>query len=198
MRFLVISAHPDKASYCACLRDTVIDSLSKSGNLVDSLNLYEERFDPVMPLEEWRAYTSETAVSSDVRSHVDRLQRAQGLVFVFPTWYYGMPAVLKGYLDRIWLPGVAFRIDEGRPKPMLDHIARFGVVTTYGASRLINQILIGDPNKRVFMRGLSRLTSKSVRKLWLAQYGLDYITDEARGRFVSKVAASMLRFGSKD
>jgi hypothetical protein len=114
---------------------------------------------------------------------------------VFPAWYYGMPAILKGYLDRVWLPGVAFEIVGGRPRPLLGHIDRFGVVTTYGASRWINDVVVGDPNRKVFMRGLSRLVSRSSRKLWLAQYGMDSIGPEKRALFLRKVETSIGRFG---
>jgi hypothetical protein len=84
----------------------------------------------------------------------------------------------------------------GRPRPLLGHIERFGVVTTYGASRWINDTVVGEPNRKVFMCGLSRLVSRSSRKLWLAQYGMDFIGPEKRAMFLRKVETRMGRFGA--
>jgi putative NADPH-quinone reductase len=195
VRFLVISAHPDAKSFHGALRECVVRSLSRNGHQVDDCDLYRESFQPALTREEMRAYGHARARHAGVEAHVRRLRQAQGIVFVFPAWYYGMPAILKGYLDRVWLPGVAFEIVGGRPRPLLGHIDRFGVVTTYGASRWINDVVVGDPNRRVFMRGLSRLVSRSSRKLWLAQYGMDSIGPEKRALFLRKVERSIGRFG---
>ena len=97
-----------------------------------------------------------------------------------------MPAILKGYIDRVWLPGVAFTLDGGRTRPLLHNIVRFAVVTTYGSPWWLNK-LIGDPCRSALMRGIRLLYAPSARTLWLAQYGMDDITAETRARFLKKV-----------
>ena len=99
-----------------------------------------------------------------------------------------MPAILKGYLDRVWVPGVAFAIVNGRAKPLLQHISRFAVVTTYGSPWWLNKLIIGDPNRRAFMRGIRPLVSPTAKTLWLAQHGMDYIYSETRERFLTAVS----------
>ena len=90
-----------------------------------------------------------------------------------------MPAILKGYIDRVLVPGVAFKLQDGRTRPLLHKITRFGVVTTYGSPWWLNK-LIGDPCRSTFMRGIRMLCPSSARTLWLAQYGMDDITADAR------------------
>src|SRR5205085_5112672 len=123
-RFLVIYAHPVPDSYVGALRRCVTQALTQAGHEVDDCDLYAEAFDPVMSREERAVYHDVTRNRPADDTHVSRLLRAEGLVFVFPTWWYGIPAILKGYLDRVWLPGVAFEVDNGRTRPLLRHITR--------------------------------------------------------------------------
>ena len=114
-------------------------------------------------------------------------------MFVFPTWWYGMPAMLKGYIDRVWVPGVAFEAPAaaGRCRSC-SNIMRFGVVTTYGSPWWLNK-LIGDPCRSALMRGIRLLCAERAHTLWLAQYGMDDITADARERFLAQGRATDAR-----
>ena len=191
MRFLVLYAHPNPESFAAALHGCVVETLREAGHEIDDCDLYAEGFQPVLSLAERRKYNDESASHPEVEDHIARLKAAHGIVFVFPAWWYGMPAILKGYLDRVWLPGVSFKMVNGKPVSLVHHLERFAAVTTYGAPRSINEVLVGDPNRRALMRGLGRLASKSARKLWLAQYGMDTLGAEARARFLTQVKTRM-------
>jgi putative NADPH-quinone reductase len=194
VRYLVLYAHPNPGSYAAALHRSVVQTLKERGHEVDDCDLYTENFQPVLSLEERRKYNDEGAPHPEVERHIQRLMEAQGLFFVFPTWWHGMPAILKGYLDRVWLPGVAFHMEKGKPVSRVRHIERFGVVTTYGAPRSINAVMMGDPGKRVMMTAIGTLVSKTARKLWLAQYGMDSVGDDARARFLTLVQTRVRDF----
>jgi putative NADPH-quinone reductase len=188
MRFLVLFAHPDPASFDAALHRCTVDALRGNGHEVDDCDLYAEGFQPVLSLEERHKYNDEGAPHPEVAAHVERLRAAQGLAFVYPTWYFGMPAILKGYLDRVWLPGIAFTMVDGKPRSKLHHIVRFAAVTTYGAPRRINVALVGDPNRRAVMRGVAQHAHPRAKKLFLAQYAMDSIGEAERSRFLALVA----------
>jgi len=188
MRFLILFAHPDQGSFDAALHRRVIDVLRGNGHEIDDCDLYAEGFQPVLALEERRKYNDEKAPHAEVAAHIERLQEAQGLIFVFPTWFYGMPAILKGYLDRVWLPGIAFTMVKGKPRSKLHHIERFAAVTTYGSPRSIMEGIVGDPNRRTLMRGIGNLVHPRSKKLFLAQYAMDSIGDGERARFLALVA----------
>jgi NAD(P)H dehydrogenase (quinone) len=100
-----------------------------------------------------------------------------------------MPAVLKGYFDRVWAPGIAFEHNRagGSIRPLLTHIKVFGVVTTYGSPWWIVRLVAGDPGRKVLMRGLKPMCGRRVRSFFLAQYDLDRATLEARTAFIARV-----------
>lgn len=194
MRYLVLYAHPVGDSFQSGLHRKVLEALADAGHDVDDCDLYAEGFQPLLTEQERRTYHDTGANRSAVSQDIERLLRAEGVVFVFPTWWYGMPAMLKGYIDRVWVPGVAFEVVDGRTKASLQHIVRYAVVTTYGSPWWLNRFVFGDPSRRVFMRCIRHLVSRRAKTLWLAQYGLDYIDADTRRRFLEKVGRRLRTF----
>ena len=190
MRVLVVYAHPVENSFQAALHRRVVTTLIDAGHDVDDCDLYAEGFQPVLSRQERRVYHDADANRGFARSDIERLLGCQGLVLVFPAWWFGMPAILKGYFDRVWLPGVAFALAGGRARPLLHEIGRFAVVTTYGSPWWLIK-LMGDPSRRVLMRGIRRLLSPSVRTLWLAKYNMDFADQTSCNRFLTKVEQRM-------
>jgi NAD(P)H dehydrogenase (quinone) len=187
VRFLVLYAHPDADSFDSAAHQAVVQSLNLAGHEVDDCDLYAEAFQPVLSREEHRVYLDPARNQANVAREVERLRNCEGLVFVFPTWSHGMPAILKGYIDRVWLPGVAFTVADGATRPNLQHVKRFAVVTTYGASWWLHTFVFGNPNKKALMRGLRSLAAPGARTLWLAQYAMDRADDAQRSRFLAEV-----------
>jgi NAD(P)H dehydrogenase (quinone) len=190
VRFLVVYAHPVEESFQSALHRLVVKALTEAGHEVDDCDLYAEGFQPVLSREERRVYHDAGANRRFAPGEIGRLLRCQGLVLVFPAWWFGMPAILKGWFDRVWLPGVAFDLRDGRTRPLLRHIARFSVVTTYGSPWWVIK-LMGDPNRRVLMRGMRPHLSRSARVLWLAKYNMDFADEAARNRFLKRVEQKM-------
>ena len=188
MRVLVIFAHPLGDSYAATLRDTVVAALEAGGHTVDLCNLYQEDFDPILSAQEWRDYENTSENTRAVSRQVERFRQAEGFFFVFPSWWYGTPAILKGYFDRVWLPGVAFEFGPQAIRPLLMSIRMFGVVTTTGAPEWFTRIYMGNPSRKVLMRGLARLVvAPRAERFWLALYGMENATDAKRTVFVEQV-----------
>jgi NAD(P)H dehydrogenase (quinone) len=193
MRFLVIYAHPVEDSFASALHRCVLRGLAEAGHEIDDCDLYREGFEPALSRQERIVYHDVTANRGSVPDHIARLKKCEGMVLVFPTWWYGMPAILKGYIDRVWLPGVAFELDKGRTKPLLHNIVKFAAVTTYGSPWWLNK-LMDDPSRSVFMRGIRHLFARNVRMLWLAQYGMDSIDAAQREQFLRKVERRLKAF----
>ena len=107
MRILVVFAHPLETSFVSALHARVVETLRKGGHAVDDLDLHAEKFDPVMSREQMRAYVDTKANTREVEAYVQRLRRAEALALVFPVWFDGLPAIIQGYFQRIFLPGVA-------------------------------------------------------------------------------------------
>ena len=190
-RVLVLYAHPLGDSFAAALHGTVCDTLAARGWEVDDCDLYAEGFDPVLSAEERRAYHDTDRNAAAVADHVARLRAAQALVLCFPVWNFGYPAILKGYFDRVFLPGVSFRLEGGQVVPALTHIRRLAAVTTYGGSRA-RAVFAGDPPRHVVKRALWHVTRPD-RLRYLALYDMNRATDARRRAFVQQVRREMER-----
>ena len=195
MRILVVYCHPVPESFGAALRDTVMKALAESGNETKLIDLYAEGFDPVMGCDERRVYNDMQKDQHPLPAHAEQLAWAEGLVFVYPTWWYGLPAMLKGWLDRVWTPEITFAMapETKRIRPLMTHIRKLGVVTTCGAPRWWSYV-VGHPGKRTLLRGMRALFAKRCKTLFLAHYLMDVSTPQSRADFLALVDRRIRRF----
>ena len=195
MRALVVYCHPKETSFTAAVRDVVLDRLAAAGAEVRLRNLYAEGFDPTLTARDLDIYEDEAVNGAAVAGEIADLRWCDTLIFVYPTWWYGLPAVLKGWLDRVLVPGVAFLLPEpgGTIKPGLTHIRRLGVFTTCGASWWLTT-LVGAPGRRTIQRGIGVLCAKGHRRVFAAHYLMDSSTNASRKAHLAKVARKMDRF----
>lgn len=153
MQALVVLAHPLSDSLCAHLAHQAIDALRASGATVDILDLYAEQFQPALTEAERRLHYLTPEPGPDIAALQQRLAAAEVLVLVFPTWWFSMPAILKGWFDRVWAPKFAF--EHGTPiKPLLTGLKSCLVVTTLGSPWWIDRVVMRQPLRRVLKTGL--------------------------------------------
>ncbi|MGR3484138.1 MAG: NAD(P)H-dependent oxidoreductase [Paracoccaceae bacterium] len=190
-RALVVHCHPSPNGFGAAVRDTVLERLAAQGVETRLHDLYADGFDPVLSRAEWEGYLDAPANRAPVEGYVRDLEWCDTLIFVYPTWWYGLPAMLKGWLDRVLLPDVAFVMPKGEGdniKPGLTHIERLGVFTTCGASRLLTAV-IGAPGRRTLTRGVGFICKPRVRRAFAAHHLMDSATPEGLTKHLAKVAA---------
>ncbi|MPL60719.1 hypothetical protein SDC9_06280 [bioreactor metagenome] len=195
MRALVVYCHPRADSFNAAVRDVVLEKLAAAGAETRLIDLYAEGFDPVMSGPENAAYLDLTIGTAHMEPHVAAIRWCDTLIFVYPTWWYGLPAMLKGWLDRVLLPDVAFLMPEdenGTIRPGLRHITGLGVFTTGGASRLLT-FFVGAPGRRTLLRGLGLLCKPGRRTAFAMHYLMDSSTPKTRARHLQRVARQMDR-----
>ncbi|MDP2119443.1 MAG: NAD(P)H-dependent oxidoreductase [Hoeflea sp.] len=194
MRILLVYCHPVPESFCAAVRDAAIRGLTRAGHEIDLLDLYAEGFDPVMPADERRRYNEMKLADHPFPDHARRLKAAEGLIFVYPTWWYGLPAMLKGWLDRVWTGDLTFEIPDGPGpiKPLMTHVRLLGVITTCGAPRWWSYA-VGHPGKRTILRGMRALCAKTCRRVFMAHYLMDKSTPESRKRYLAAVEKRLSR-----
>lgn len=170
---VVVAAHPVPDSYGAALRSTAVEALAAGGWTVDLIDLYGEAFDP---RHSW--VTSETGEAM-VADHRQRLDAADALVFVHPTWWGAQPAVVKGWLDVVW-----------PEQQRRSGISRLAVVCTHGSTRVRNAVQ-GVPGRRMIFRALRARCAQRCRTSWLAVYSMDRIGDAERAAFMARVAEQL-------
>ena len=172
----------------------VVEALRASGHAVDDLDLYAERFDPVMSREGLLRYVDTNANTHEVEGYVHRLRAAEALVLVFPVWFDGLPAILQGYFQRVFLPGVATRIDQaGLFHPNLQHIKRMAAVCAYGESRL-GVAAKKDPARRFVRDNIHALVDPRGRFEYLPLYNMDFNAQSRRAAFMKRVAGVFERW----
>lgn len=193
MRVLVLFAHPVETSFSAALHRVTVEALKASGHEVDDCDLNTEGFDPILSRAERIGYHDLTVNRAHAGPYVERLLAAEGLVLVYPVWNYGYPAILKGFFDRVFLPGVSFTLVDGKLQPALHNIGKLAAVTTYGGSR-VKTILMGDPPRRLFQRSLRLNIRPGAPARYLALYDMNRATEARCTGFVAKVKRVMQAF----
>jgi NAD(P)H dehydrogenase (quinone) len=186
MKVSVILAHPDPGSLNHAIAATVVQTLEANGHEAILHDLYRERFDPVLPMKE---LSREAALPSEIARHCGEIAAADGIVIVHPNWWGQPPAILKGWIDRVLRPGVAYEFlegdaGEGVPRGLLK--ARAAVVfNTSNTETHREQRVFGDPLEAMWKRcifelcGVKRVVRKTFtivvtsteeqRRQWLAE-----------------------------
>jgi putative NADPH-quinone reductase len=194
MRFLVVHAHPVRESFNRALFELTCATLAARGHAVEGLDLYGEGFEPVLDAAGRRHYHDHGANARPVAGELARLARCNGLIFVYPTWWYAQPAMLKGWLERVLVPHVCFTMpNEQRPiGPLLQHIQVLGGVSTYGAPWWFTR-WVGDPGRRILMRGIKPLLHPRCRTFWCALHKMDSVSAPERAAFKARVERTLAR-----
>ena len=193
MRVLVLYANPLETSFGSALHRKALETLAARGHVLDDCDLYRESFEPALSREERIHYNEIGKNSINVQPYVDRLLAADALVLVYPVWNEGFPAILKGFIDRVFLPGVSFQItSDGSPQPSLKKLKKMAAICTYGADRFTT-FLLGDPPRRVIKRLLSAMAPHATCE-YLALYGLNRCSGSSRDNFMRDMDRRLARW----
>ncbi|MBD8907874.1 NAD(P)H-dependent oxidoreductase [Methylorubrum zatmanii] len=192
-RILYVYCHPLPESFHGAIRAAALDGLRQAGHQVDLLDLYAEGFDPVLTADGRRNYHDVTVNQRGLEEYVARLRAAQVLVVQFPTWCFGPPAMLKGFIDRLMMPGVAFDLsDPKHVRPILDSLEQIVGIVTYGRPRWM-ALAMQDPPRRMVTRYLRWFAARRASAAYLALYHLNIASDARRSAFLEKVRRRMAR-----
>ena len=193
MKVHYLYCHPLPESFHAAIRAEALAGLKEAGHAVDLCDLYAEKFDPVMWADERRAYHDLSRNQSGVSDQVRRLRETDALVMQFPVWSFGPPAMLKGWMDRLLMPGVAFDLSNpNMAVPLLRNLKRIAGITTYGRPWW-NALFVGDPPKKYVTRYMRRFTDGKAKVDYYPLYHMNVATDAQRKAFMAKVRAAMAR-----
>lgn len=191
MRVLYLYCHPVPESFHGAIRGRALKGLARAGHEVDMLDLYAEGFDPVLGGAERRAYHDQGRNRAGLEGYVERLTAAEGLVVQFPVWCFGPPAMLKGYLDRLFLPGVAFDLsDPKNVRSSLGRLKRVAGIATYGQTRLAAWSM-GDPPRKLVTRFLRWYAQRGAAVAYHALYHMNVADAPTRERFLGRVGRAM-------
>jgi len=134
MNHLIIYAHPNPESLNSQLQQTVVEALQDPQNTIKVRDLYQLGFNAVLSLDDINGQRI-GQITDDVKTEQDFIRWAEVITFVYPIWWTGLPAILKGYIDRVFSYGFAYRYDQGVQKGLLEG-KRAVIVNTHGKSHL--------------------------------------------------------------
>ena len=191
----IVLAHPSSDGFAHELARRAALGLEADGYRVELLDLYAAGFRAAMSRAERHAYhEDEPILDPVVRAHAALLHEIDTLVFVYPTWWSGLPAILKGWLERVLVPGVGFRFDEasGKIRPGLTNVDRLVGISTYGSPRWYVRA-VNDNGRRTLMRALRLSCGWRTSRRWIAMYSIDSSSGADRATFADRVEDSMGR-----
>lgn len=196
MKCLIVVAHPIEDSLCRTLARSAIDALVSAGHEVEIEDLYRSEFAAALTAIERRSYYAESFDCNEVQQQIDRLLNAEALVLVFPTWWFGFPAILKGWFDRVWAPGVAYdhASDLGPIKPRLHQLKSTLAITSLGSPWWVDRLLLRRPVARVLRTALLGTCAPKCRFKMLSLYKAESLTASQVDSFSSRIKRELARW----
>lgn len=188
MRVVVVVAHPNGDSLIHSCAAVAVAALERNLHEVTVVDLYADGFQPAMTAAEHVAYHGPTPIIDPlVTRSATAVGAAEMLVFVYPTWWSTLPAMLKGWLEKTMVPGVAFVFDQdNKVRPALTRVRHIVGISTYGSSRSYVR-LVNDNGRRTLLRALRLNTGLRTRATWLALYGVDSSSGDERQEFLDRI-----------
>ncbi len=193
-KLLLVLAHPLQDSLNARLAATVEAEARSKGWEVTRCDLHAEGFDPRLTAEERTGYYGD--MPATLAAEKRDLAEAQVLILVFPTWWFGFPAVLKGWFDRVWTPGVAFDHAPGFGPmlPRLDKLREVLAVTTMGAPAWIDWLVLRQPVKRILRLAILKPCAPKARLTWRVLHSAEQVSDLRLSALEARLRADLTRF----
>ena len=196
MKVAIVFNHPYKQSFCNALLQSVLTGLHRAGHETDLLHLDDDGFNPVMTAADLKGFTLGAPVDPQVIAYRQRLEQADHLVLIFPIWWELMPAMTKGFIDKVIYPGVAYDYDKsGRWPKMVKRWQRLrGVtlITTMNTPSLAYRLLFGNAIKKALFTGTFWKLGYRNRK-WIRFSMVKFVSPEKRTRWLDKLERKFAR-----
>jgi NAD(P)H dehydrogenase (quinone) len=186
-RIFLLLGHPDNVGLCNDIADTYEKTARAAGHTVERMNISEMRFDPILH----RGYRAMQELEPDLVRFQTLIHESDHFVIIYPVWWVGMPALLKGLFDRAWLPGSAFRYIKTKTgeRTMFWHRLFRGktarIFMTSGTQPLLVRFLPGNVNAQLRW-GILWFAGFKVRTDWFGP--AEYVSDEKKAKWLARVA----------
>ena len=178
MKYLIIYVHPNQASFNHAILKIVHAKLANKGHEIHVRDLYAQKFDPLLKADDFEQFM-QGKVPEDIKKEQDEIAWADTLVLIFPIWWFQMPAILKGYIDRVFSKGFAYDITETGLTGLLQSKKCIIINTTGGPEDSYKQMGFGQSINTIIEDGNFKFCGFNV-VLHKYLYGVPYISKEER------------------
>ncbi|SNZ11375.1 Putative NADPH-quinone reductase (modulator of drug activity B) [Terribacillus aidingensis] len=186
----IIYAHPWKGSFNHAILSAITEDLKANGETFQVIDLYKDEFNPVFTAAELKLFNVGDTPYELVKEYQKKLNQATELIFIFPVWWWDLPAILKGFIDKVMLTGFAFLEDSktNELKGLLTNIKKTTIISTSTTDKLYIESQGGNAIQGVFInRTLADLGIKNEYTKWINFSGVNLTTDENRKLFLEEV-----------
>jgi NAD(P)H dehydrogenase (quinone) len=202
MRVLVVFNHPYKGSFCNAILTSVLSGLATGGHEADLIHLDDDGFDPVMRAKDLKAFvmgSKDRAAAAELidpqaADYIHRAEQADHIVFIFPIWWELMPALTKGFIDKVVFPGFFYDYTPSN-KGMINRMTQLkGVtmITTMNTPGIIYRLVFGNAIKKALLLGTFWKVGIKNRK-WISFNYVKFVKPERRKKWLSDIEARMRR-----
>ena len=192
MRCLIVTAHPLNICLCQTLADAAVDTLMEAGHECRHVDLYRYDFSPALTPRERASYYSGFD-GTEIAKEIEDLLWAEAIVLVFPTWWFGPPAILKGWFDRVWAPSVAYdhAADLGAIQPRLRRLQKVVAVTTLGSPWWVDRLILRQPVRRVLKTAILRTCAPQASLTFLSFYRTERLSSQSVDAAIARVRKTL-------
>jgi NAD(P)H dehydrogenase (quinone) len=197
MKTAIIFNHPYEGSYCSAILQSVTTGLNRARHVIDLFHLDNDEFDPVMRAKDLKGFKDGVPCDPKVIAYRERLSEADHLIFIFPVWWELMPAMTKGFIDKVIFPGVAYDYDlSGRYPKMIKRfhkIQSITLITTMNTPSLVYRLVFGNAIKRALFAGTFWKLGYKNRK-WISFNMVKFVKEEKRIKWLEKLEERFANF----
>jgi NAD(P)H dehydrogenase (quinone) len=187
MKVVIIFNHPYDGSYCTAILNSVLKGLQLANHTADLIHLDKEGFNPVMTAEDLKGFSEHKAIDPKVIEYKKRLEDAEHLVFIFPIWWELMPAMTKGFIDKVIFPGVAYNYTKrGFMKKNFLKLNGVTLITTMNTASFFYWAMFGNAVKKAIMLGTFWKTGYKNRK-WIKLSMVKFVSDKKRKKWLLNI-----------
>lgn len=195
MRTVLVFNHPYGGSFCSAILKAVTNGLQKAGHEVDLMHLDNDGFNPVMTQDDLKAFVAHQPIDPQVINYNKRLKDANNLIFIFPIWWDIMPAMTKGFIDRVLFPGVVY---DHHPRgfglvPLLKNLKSVTIITTMNKPQILYSLLIGNLIRKVMLRSVFK-TMGYKHLNWISFTSVKSVSQEKRRNWLCNLETQFSSF----
>jgi NAD(P)H dehydrogenase (quinone) len=189
MKAVIIFNHPYEGSFCNAILNSVSKGLKEANYEMDLIHLDKETFNPAMTANDLKAFRDKKPVDLKVIEFDARIKNADHLIFIFPIWWELMPALMKGFVDKVIFPGVAYDYTNANNtlmKPLWKNIKTVTMITTMNTPNWLYWSLFGNAIKKAMMLGTFWKMGYKNRK-WISFNQVKFVSREKREKWLARL-----------
>ena len=194
MKTLIIYNHPHEGSFCSAIRDAVISGLDVGGHEYKVIDLDKDRFDPVMREKDLSAFVQASrnpekeieGLDPLIEVYVNKMRWAERIVMIFPIWWMTMPAMTKGFIDKVIFPGLVYKMEGGKLVSQLSRLKQVVVITTMNTPAAIYESTFGNSIEGSLIKGtFNQIGIHDIR--WISLNMVKQVGDEKRWLWLDEI-----------